>query len=162
MGVPEAGARRARIGLVLSVVLTIARTDAANARTIDPLVASELSKSQQVEVSVALRPATSSGPDATDVTDLRRMRQDATISRLAAGSFALRYRFSHLDGFVATITRDAYDRLLTDPEVESVYANRILHATLAEGRTLARVNAVQRAGIDGARVTAAILDTGID
>src|SRR5262245_13103587 len=94
-------------------------------------------------------------------TALRR-RQDDVLGRLGSGAFRLRHRYRVLGGFAGTVSADGYRRLLADPDVERVYEDGEVHATLVEGRGLIRADAANANGATGTGVTVAIVDTGID
>jgi subtilisin family serine protease len=151
--------------LLISGLLIPSGACAQSAGTRDRAVAQHIAREGHADVIVVLREGktiTESGPDAARAKSLLRLRQDAVLDALPSGSFQLRHRYARLNGFAGRVNTAGYDWLLGDPRIEAVYLNRKVHATLAEGRGLSRVDPVQRAGIDGTGVTVAIVDTGID
>lgn len=130
----------------------------------DAAVAVELTARSRARVIVALRDVTTvrnAGPAAVEQAALRRI-QETFLKRLPAGAFLLRRRFARLRGVAGTVDAAGYEALRRDPGVGAVYLDRTVRAALVEGRHLVRADSVQRAGVDGRGITAAIVDTGID
>ena len=65
----------------------------------------------------------------------------------------MRHRYRRLNGFAASVNREGYERLRTDPAVAGVYLSRRIGMSLAEGRVLSRTEAVKtmRAAMDRGR-----------
>ena len=130
----------------------------------DAAVATELASRSSARVIVVLRNAATighGGPAAPEKAALRRS-QEALLRRLPAGAFALRRRFARLRGVAGTTDAAGYEALRRDPDVAGVYLDREVRAALVEGRRLVRAESVQRAGVVGRGIAAAIVDTGID
>jgi hypothetical protein len=151
----RAGAFCFHTGLVLVVAGWAAesRGDCA----LDSAVAARLASHGEAEVIVILRAAPDAAPGATLAA-----RQEAVLASMRAGAARVRHRYRRLNGFAASVNREGYERLRTDPAVAGVYLSRRIGMSLAEGRVLSRTEAVQRAGFDGTAITAAVIDTGID
>ncbi len=88
-------------------------------------------------------------------------RQDAVLDTLLAGDFDLGYRYDNIAAFSGQISQKALDQLLADPRVESVNPVRMFEAHLAQGIPLMNA-AVARATHNGAGMSVAICDTGVD
>ena len=89
-------------------------------------------------------------------------RQNRVLGSLARGTFALTYRYKSLSGFSGRISVSAIEGLRRHPEVVAIHLDYELHASLAEGNALIGADGVHAAGLTGARVVVAVLDTGID
>lgn len=88
-------------------------------------------------------------------------RQDAVLATLPAGEFDLRHKYENIASFAGAITAARLNQLLADPRVESIEADRIDEAHLAQGIPL--INAFQtRLTYNGAGMSIAIVDTGVD
>jgi hypothetical protein len=145
------GALCLHTGLVLAVVGWPAESwgDCA----LDSAVAMHLASHDEAEVIVVLRAA----PGA-----VLAARQEAVLASMRAGTARVRRRYRRLNGFAASVSGEGYDRLRANPAVAGLYLSRRIGMSLAEGRMLARTEALQRAAIDGRAITAAVIDTGID
>jgi subtilisin family serine protease len=131
----------------------------------DAAVAAALARDGEARIVIRLRDArviAGDGAAAAREKAALRDRQDTLLRSLPAAAIRLRRRFGRLPGFVATVSADGYAALRGDARVGGLYLDRRLSATLAEGRALVRADAAHRAGIDGAGVTVAIVDTGVD
>jgi hypothetical protein len=127
----------------------------------DPAIAAELAHRGAARVIVAIRGedgAQSLGSDGT----VRTALEDEVMAVLPARSFRVRRRYRRLMGFAGTVDAGAYDALRAHPRVGRVYLDRAMRMALAEGRAFARIDPVHRARIDGAGITVAVVDTGID
>ncbi|MHB8790395.1 MAG: S8 family peptidase [Desulfobulbaceae bacterium] len=85
----------------------------------------------------------------------------AAVARLAGDGLEITHQFSYQFGFAARATPAALQRIVDDPEVVAVERVRILQAHLAQGIPLMNGSA-PRADFDGAGLSIAICDTGID
>jgi subtilisin family serine protease len=85
----------------------------------------------------------------------------AAVARLAGDGLRITHQFSYQFGFGARATPAALQRIVDDPEVVAVERVRILQAHLAQGIPLMNGSA-PRADFDGAGLSIAICDTGID
>lgn len=88
--------------------------------------------------------------------------QQRVLDALPSGSLSLRRRHDNLRSFAGRAGRAALEALAAHPDVERVYLDGRVHANLAEGRVLVGGEPVRIAGFQGAGVTVAVLDTGID
>ena len=91
-----------------------------------------------------------------------RARQERALAALPSGSFRLRWRYVSISGLAGWVQPAAIEALLAHPEVDFVYADGTVHATLAEGRALVGADSVNAQGFTGAGVRVAVLDSGID
>jgi cysteine-rich repeat protein len=89
-------------------------------------------------------------------------RQGRALDALPRGTFLLRHRYASLSGFAGWAQPAAIEALLAWPEVELVYLDGTVHATLAQGAALIGATAAHTLGITGAGMRVAVLDTGID
>lgn len=88
-------------------------------------------------------------------------RQDAVIKTLPAGEFDLKFRYENICAFAGAITQKSLAQLLADARVESIEADVIEEAHIAQGAVL--MNAIAtRTTYNGAGLSVAIVDTGID
>jgi subtilisin family serine protease len=88
--------------------------------------------------------------------------QERVLTELQGTGFRLKRRYRSLNGFSGWAPRAAIEALSHHPEVESIYLDRAVHATLIQGRSLIGANPVHSAGFTGLGVKVAVLDTGID
>jgi len=88
-------------------------------------------------------------------------RQGEVLAKLGAMEFSLRHRFENQAGFSGYVNRQCLKRLLNNPKVQSVEPVYELEPHLSQGINLMHAAAV-RAVYDGAGVSIAICDTGID
>ena len=91
-----------------------------------------------------------------------RNRQDRILSALAAKKVRLKRRFQRLNGFVAQVDQAGLEALQNDPDVERVYPDLPLEQMLEEGIALIRGQYPKLLGFDGAGISVAVLDSGID
>lgn len=89
-------------------------------------------------------------------------RQQRVLGELPAAGFSLRRRFREISGFSAWADPDVIAILAAHPEVVSVDLERELHANLAQGVVLIGGAAAHAAGMTGAGVTVAVMDSGFD
>lgn len=90
-----------------------------------------------------------------------RPRQDAVLKRLSRSQFTPKHRFDNILGFAGTVSRDGLEALAAMQEVESIEEDQKVEAHLAQGIPLMNGSHV-RSSYDGAGVSIAITDTGID
>jgi len=90
-----------------------------------------------------------------------RNRQDKLIGTFGAQEFGLRHRFENQAGFSCEVTPEALDKLLNDPNVESIEPVFILEKHLAQGIPLIN-GTVYRSTYNGQGTAIAICDTGVD
>lgn len=88
-------------------------------------------------------------------------RQDKVINVFTSRQLTLRSRFENQAGFSCEVTSDALDKLLADPNVESVEPVEILQPHLAQGIPLMN-GSIYRSTYYGQGIAIAICDTGID
>ena len=89
-----------------------------------------------------------------------RSRQDEVLG-LLGNSGTVRHRFENQAGFSAEVTRAALEKLLRHPRVISVEPVRVLEPSLAQGIPLMG-GTVYRSTFNGAGVSVAIVDSGVD
>lgn len=90
-----------------------------------------------------------------------RSNQDQVLIRLNRADFKLRHQFDNISGFSGTVNRAAFNALALMPEVESIEEDGKAQAQLAQGIPLMKGSQV-RSSFNGAGVSIAIVDTGID
>jgi cysteine-rich repeat protein len=91
-----------------------------------------------------------------------RARQKRVLDSFPRGTFDLTYRYQSLSGFSGRIPVSAIEGLRRHPEVVAIHLDYELQASLAEGNALIGADSVHAAGLTGAGVVVAVLDTGID
>jgi len=91
-----------------------------------------------------------------------RARQDRALQALPANSFLIKRRYESVSGFAGWAHPAAIDALLNHPEIELIYLDGHVGATLAEGTSLIGAGNAHALGFTGAGVRVAVLDTGID
>ncbi|MBN1654408.1 MAG: S8 family serine peptidase [Deltaproteobacteria bacterium] len=92
--------------------------------------------------------------------DFFRRRAESLITRHREG-LSIRRRFMHVPAFAARITRGAFERLRSDPEIEYLQLDGKGRGGLAEAVPAVGGDQVERMyGVTGAGVRVAVLDTG--
>jgi subtilisin len=123
---------------------------------------------QTIEVVAVLRRP----PAVAETTNLRPGHPvelawiDAAASELSAelahAGMEVLERYSHLPILAVRLPAASIPALAADPRIESLEPNRIATAMRTEGKALMNVPALHSAGLTGAGVGIAILDTGVD
>jgi subtilisin family serine protease len=90
-----------------------------------------------------------------------KTRQNRLINKFSSKEFGLRHRFENQAGFSCEVTADVLEKILADPNVESVEPVEYLHVNLAQGIPLIN-GSVYRSTYNGQGVAIAICDTGVD
>ena len=137
---------------------------AAGPAWVDPVLldaAESASAGEPIAVRVVLRHAdlAASGAARRHAVAQRQARVFDEVRGVAEG---LRYRHRSLSGFSAWLPRRVIDALARHPEVVSIHADGMLHATLAQGAALVGADVLRSSGITGQGVNVAVLDSGID
>src|SRR5262245_6110697 len=88
--------------------------------------------------------------------------QDEVLRAFTPGELRGLYRYSMVPAFTARLTADQLARLQRSHRVRAVSANTRVTITLSQSVPLVGSDRAQRAGVSGAGVTAAVIDTGID
>ncbi len=91
-----------------------------------------------------------------------RSRQQAVIDAVGTAEIEILHRYENLAGFTARGGPEAVKALAGHPGVLSIYADRKVYATLAQGVPLIGADYAAPLGFAGAGVSVAVLDTGID
>jgi len=89
-------------------------------------------------------------------------RQERILRALPAGAFQLKYRFESVSGFAGQARANAIDALLRHPEVTAIHLDYEVYGALAQGVALIGADSVHAAGITGAGVNVAMIDSGVD
>jgi subtilisin family serine protease len=89
-------------------------------------------------------------------------RQQRVLGAIPAAAFQLKNRYVSLSGFAGRARRGAIEALRRHPEVELVYLDGRVHATLAQGVPLISADDIHAWGFTGVDVNVAVLDSGID
>jgi cysteine-rich repeat protein len=167
-----AGIRRSRRRLAVAVLLALvtsgtaaaqplqrpsgARIGAALARALErPLPAEGLA------IAVALRKADLPARGAERRAAVKA-RQQVVLDALPSGGLRLKHRYRSLAGFAGWAGRAAVEALAQRDDVELVYLDGRVHASLAQGVVLVGADTAHARGYTGAGVKVAVLDTGID
>lgn len=88
-------------------------------------------------------------------------RQDDVLKSLPVGDFEVKFKYENICAIAGAITQKGLTQLLADVRVESIEADVIDEAHLAQGAVL--MNAIAtRTTYNGAGLSVAIVDTGID
>jgi hypothetical protein len=91
-----------------------------------------------------------------------QQRQQRVLKRFRKRAFRLRHRHRELAGMAGRASRRALRRLARDPDVQRIYLDGEVHATLAEGVSLVEGVLADTKGFRGLGVAVAVLDTGFD
>jgi len=91
-----------------------------------------------------------------------RARQQGVLDALPSGSLRLKHRYRSLAGFAGWAGRATIEALARRDDVELVYLDGRVHASLAQGVALIGADTAHARGYTGAGVKVAVLDTGID
>lgn len=89
-------------------------------------------------------------------------RQQRVLGALPGSGLRLKHRFRTLAGFAGAADRRTIELLSRHPDVESIYVDGRVYASLAQGVNLIGANTAHALGVTGAGVKVAVLDTGID
>jgi len=89
-------------------------------------------------------------------------RQQRVLDALPAGALSLKRRFRSLSGFSGWAQRGAVEALARHAEVETIYIDGRVHASLIQGAGLVEADAAHALGFTGGGVKVAVLDTGVD
>lgn len=81
---------------------------------------------------------------------------------LLTAGVAVRERYSHLPVVLLRLPSASLPEVAGDRRIESVEPNRVAHAMRTEGKALMQVPVLHSAGLTGAGVGIAVLDTGVD
>ena len=154
--------------LLLVTGLSQAQTPQSNRDTRSQLIHAALAEpipEEGLAISVVLRePLENARPMPPGVRRRARVaaRQERVLRALPEAAYSLRRRFREICGFAAWADRDAIAILAAHPEVVSVDLDRELYTSLAQGVPLIGGAAAHVAGVIGAGVTVAMIDTGFD
>jgi cysteine-rich repeat protein len=91
-----------------------------------------------------------------------RARQQGVLDALPSGGLHLKHRYRSLAGFAGWAGRATIEALARRDEVELVYLDGRVHASLSQGVGLVGADAAHALGYTGAGVKVAVLDSGID
>jgi hypothetical protein len=91
-----------------------------------------------------------------------RERIDGLTRPLKGGRFRPRRRYHHLGGFAGELDRAAIAALRRDPRVETIYLDRQVRLSLAQGTALVGADLLHTYGLSGAGVNVAVIDSGVD
>ena len=104
----------------------------------------------------------------TDTTTLKPTRSEVKASRvdvlgsLPSDGYDVVSSFSRIPAVSLTVDVTTLEELRQNPRVTAINADEEVHTTMTEANALTGVGAVHTAGITGAGVTVAVVDTGID
>ncbi len=88
--------------------------------------------------------------------------QDDVLRSFAPGELRGLYRFSMVPGFVAHLDAFQLARLEASPKVLSITPNMTGKGAMSQSRILIGLDRAHRAGLTGAGITVAVIDSGID
>jgi subtilisin family serine protease len=132
--------------------------------TTDPEVLEALQQNPEVAVIINLVPP-EDPPGELSLEELQQQIAEAqagVLADLEPSDFTLTHQYSVLPGLAGRITEGGVEVLDGDPDVISVAIDGPLFATLGESLPLIHGDETHLAGLDGAGVDVAVLDTGID
>ncbi len=104
----------------------------------------------------------------TDATKTQPTRDQVKASRadvlsnLPPDGYDVVSSFSRIPAVSLTVDVTTLEELRQDPRVTAINADEVVHTMMTEANALTGVGAVHTAGITGAGVTVAVVDTGID
>jgi subtilisin family serine protease len=87
--------------------------------------------------------------------------QTRVIRRISSSNMAVEARFKNIPGMTCEVTAAGLQALLDDPNVESVQADTLEYRHLGQGIPLMGATGV-RSAYDGAGMTIAVIDDGVD
>ena len=112
---------------------------------------------------MALRtPVASAAVTASDRARIAAARRRARAAVDGEGDLVVSSAWGAVPGFAATVTREGLEELLRAPDVLRVGLDRSLYAELAQSVPQIHADRAHAAGITGAGVTVAVVDSGVD
>jgi len=160
VGLPASAESSGRTG-------TASGLPAASLPAIEPGVQDAVETGQTVRVNIVLRGhhplklAPAPADEAAYLQEVSSTHRNFRASLPGRGIHLVR-EHAWFPGVVADIDIDGLEALSKVPQVESVYLDGEVHATLAQGVPLIGANILQGNGFTGAGMAIAIVDTGID
>ncbi len=143
------------------------REAATSAPLIEATVAEAVAGGAAVRVHVVFKGARPLPPRATHAQEEALLNEVAAAHRsfrasMHAQGFRILHEHAWTHGIVAEIDDRGLEALTRNPRVAYVYLDGEVHASLAQGVPLIGADAVQASGANGAGITIAIVDTGVD
>ncbi len=152
--------------LLLFAIQTDTRVETVSAGpSVEPQVFQALAQNETVSIIVSLRGPPAAGGGRADLAALRS-RVAATQERVLAGipqdALQLSYRYQAVPALAGSVTAAGLEALLQRADVAEVSLDGTGVAATSRSATLIRADEVINAGVTGAGVVVAVLDTGID
>ncbi len=168
------GNKKVLYGLVIAAILlfevsggsvTPVLGEATVAQETPPLNADILEAIEETGVAkviVALRPSTAANTLQAQVQQLGRAQMQV-LSSLLDKDFQLLHRYWTIAGFSGVVTEEGLERLQNNPQVLAISLDMPVYPELAESTQVIRAaEARSTFGVNGAGVTIAVLDSGVD
>lgn len=168
------GNKKILYGLVIATILlfeisggsvTPVLGEATVAQETPPLNADILEAIEETGVAkviVALRPSTAANTLQAQVQQLGRTQMQV-LSSLLDKDFQLLHRYWTIAGFSGVVTEEGLERLQNNPQVLAISLDMPVYPELAESTQVIRAaEARSTFGVNGAGVTIAVLDSGVD
>jgi cysteine-rich repeat protein len=167
--IEDVRSRRSRRQLAVAVLLVLAvvgdgRAEPPAGARIGDALARALEQPLPAEglaIAVTLRESDlpRRGPDRRAAVAARQQR---ALDAIPAGGLRIKRRYRSLAGFAGWARRGAIEALARQPDVEAVYVDGRVYASLAQGVSLVGADGAHVLGFTGAGVKVAVLDTGVD
>jgi len=130
------------------------------------IVEQEFKNKEHVDIIIWLRDNKFTSPEYQDDLDKKREEirnmQDSILSTLSEEEFQLKYRYVVTNGFAGIVSKEGFEKLKTNPLVESIFLDHEVHALLTESRPLIQAEIVEKLGYTGKGQTVCVLDSGIN
>ena len=148
-----------------SVLLLLTSSVAAVRSPVQQEVFAQLAASADGRIYVVIATTASVLKPGQGLTTLQAQNQatrDRILSTLDAGDFEPVYLWENVSGMTGRVTFSGLQKLAVHPDVVAVGPDERGHATLDSSVPYINADNVHNAGITGAGITIAVLDTGID
>jgi subtilisin family serine protease len=137
------------------------------AAAVDSEVLDDVQKTGRARVLVYLHPTASSDWErlAGDSKQLRAAvseAQRAVLGRLPPSGWTLVHALENVGGLALEADAPVIAALSQDPRVARIYRDERVQPQLAQGTALMGISAARAAGLTGAGITVAVIDTGVD
>ncbi len=151
--------RRYVAAILFSIALL---STTAGAQSVAPEVAAAVASDGPQRVLILLEAPVARGASRAQRRQAVRRAQDSVLARVPEDDLDLRYRYDSIPALAATVSADALDALLGQPGLRAVVPDEPGGGGLSQSVPIIGADFVQDTlGFDGAGVTVAVIDTGI-
>jgi len=129
-----------------------------------PDLRAQIAASGSADAIVLLKVPEASSPTTSRAARRSRIHQaqEEVLRNFAPGELRGLHRFSMIPAIAAHITAQNLDRLLASPRVRAIGPNLSASIALSQSVPLVGADRAHRAGVTGAGILAAVIDTGVD